>query len=93
MIYFRKLDPAKPRLRERPEKDSQTDSHFESGVRDSAAQVTRARRSRSWIGNVLVYIVVLNLFVEFVGTIVIDSFWISTPTAVLLMLIWATSSR
>ncbi len=36
--------------------------------------------------DVLVYIVVLNLFVEFVDTVVIDSFWISILTAVLLKL-------
>jgi len=38
----------------------------------------------SWTSDVLVYIVVLNLFVEFVDAIVIDSFWISILTAVLL---------
>jgi len=38
----------------------------------------------SWTTDVLVYIVVLNLFVEFVEAIVIDSFWISILTAVLL---------
>jgi hypothetical protein len=40
----------------------------------------------SWVSEVLVDIVVLNLFVEFVHTIVIDSFWISILTAVLLKL-------
>ena len=40
----------------------------------------------SWISEVLVDIVVLNLFVEFVHTIVIDSFYISILTAVLLTL-------
>ena len=38
----------------------------------------------SWTSDVLVYIVVLNLFVEFNDAIVIDSFWISILTAVLL---------
>jgi hypothetical protein len=38
----------------------------------------------SWATDVLVYIVVLNLFVEFVDTVVIDSFWISILTAALL---------
>ena len=38
----------------------------------------------SWTTDVLVYIIVLNLFVEFVDTIIIDSFWISILTAVLL---------
>ena len=40
----------------------------------------------SWVSGVLVDIVVLNLFVEFVHTIVIDSFYISILTAVLLKL-------
>ncbi len=40
----------------------------------------------SWVSEVLVDIVVLNLFVEFVHTIVIDSFLISVLTAVLLKL-------
>ena len=45
------------------------------------------RRFASWMADVLVYIVVLNLFVEFVHTIVIDSFWISILTTVLLKLL------
>lgn len=40
----------------------------------------------SWVSEVLVDIVVLNLFVEFVHTIVIDSFYISILTALLLKL-------
>ena len=44
------------------------------------------QRFMSWMTDVLVYIVVLNLFVEFVDEIVIDSFWISILTAVLLKL-------
>ena len=40
----------------------------------------------SWVSEVLVDIVVLNLFVEFVKTVVIDSFYISILTAVLLKL-------
>lgn len=43
-------------------------------------------RFLSWVSAVLVDIVVLNLFVEFVHTIVIDSFSISILTAVLLKL-------
>src|SRR5215467_14411732 len=43
-------------------------------------------RFLSWVSSVLVDIVVLNLFVEFVHTIVIDSFYISILTAVLLKL-------
>lgn len=46
---------------------------------------TRQRRFASWMTDVLIYIVVLNLFVEFVDAIVIDSFWISILTAVLLV--------
>jgi hypothetical protein len=38
----------------------------------------------SWTKDVLIYIVVLNLFVEYVDAIVIDSFTISIFTAVLL---------
>ena len=41
-------------------------------------------RFESWMTDVLVYIVVLNLFVEFNDAIVIESFWISILTAVLL---------
>ena len=40
----------------------------------------------SWVSEVLVDIIVLNLFVEFVHTVVIDSFYISILTAVLLKL-------
>ncbi len=43
-------------------------------------------RFTSWVSEVLVDIVVLNLFVEFVHTVVIDSFYISVLTAVLLKL-------
>ena len=38
----------------------------------------------SWTKDVLIYIVVLNLFVEYVSKIVIDSFTISIFTAILL---------
>jgi hypothetical protein len=38
----------------------------------------------SWTKDVLIYIVVLNLFVEYVDAIVIDSFTISILTAILL---------
>ena len=44
----------------------------------------KQQRYISWTTDVLVYIIVLNLFVEFVDAIVIDSFWISILTAVLL---------
>jgi hypothetical protein len=56
---------------------------------ESTAALTMTRdqqRFMSWMTDVLVYIVVLNLFVEFVDEIVIDSFWISILTAVLLKL-------
>jgi heme-degrading monooxygenase HmoA len=45
---------------------------------------SKQQRFWSWSSDVLVYIVVLNLFVEFVDAIVIESFWISILTAVLL---------
>ena len=45
---------------------------------------TQQHRFLSWSSDVLVYIVVLNLFVEFNDAIIIDSFWISILTAVLL---------
>ena len=54
---------------------------------DNTMQVVITKRQRqyvSWTSDVLVYIVVLNLFVEFVDAIVIDSFWISILTAILL---------
>lgn len=41
-------------------------------------------RFQSWASDVLVYTVVLNLFVEYVDAIVIDSFTISLFTAVVL---------
>lgn len=54
---------------------------------DNTMQVVITKKQRqyaSWTSDVLVYIVVLNLFVEFNDAIVIDSFWISILTAVLL---------
>lgn len=42
------------------------------------------QRFADWMADVLVYIVVLNLFVEYFDAIVIDSFAISILTAVLL---------
>jgi hypothetical protein len=51
-------------------------------------QTTRAQlRFASWMTDVLVYTVVLNLFVEYSEAIVIDSFTISLLTAVLLKLL------
>ena len=50
--------------------------------------VTSAQRRYSKaMADVLIYIVVLNLFVEFVDAVVIDSFYISILTAVLLTLL------
>jgi hypothetical protein len=43
-------------------------------------------RFTDWTADVLVYIVVLNLFVEYVDEVIIDSFTISILTAVLLKL-------
>ncbi len=55
---------------------------------DTPSTMTRAQaRYVSWVADVLVYIVVLNLFVEFADAIVIDSFWISILTAILLKLL------
>jgi hypothetical protein len=49
-----------------------------------ATVTERQHRFESWATDVLVYIVVLNLFVEFNDAIIIESFWISILTAVLL---------
>jgi len=55
---------------------------------DTPPTMTRAQaRFASWMTDVLVYIVVLNLFVEFADAIVIESFWISILTAILLKLL------
>ena len=54
---------------------------------DNTMQVVITKRQRqyvSWTSDVLVYIVVLNLFVEYVDKVVIDSFTISILTAILL---------
>jgi hypothetical protein len=59
----------------------------ESTSSEAVAPTRAQQRFTSWVSDVLVYIVVLNLFVEFVDTIVIDSFWISILTAVLLKLL------
>ncbi|NKB92639.1 MAG: hypothetical protein GKR85_10280, partial [Candidatus Nanopelagicales bacterium] len=58
-----------------------------SPVRNQLDLVTETRRQRVFaenVLNVLVNVVVLNLFVEFSAAVVIDSFWISLLTAVLL---------
>ncbi len=41
----------------------------------------------SWTTDVLIYVVILNLFEEFSDAITIDSFWISLLTAVLLKIL------
>ena len=48
---------------------------------------TAQQRFASWTTDVLIYTIVLNLFVEHVDTVVIDSFTISLLTAVLLKLL------
>ena len=56
-------------------------------MNDSTDTITitkNQKRFASWIADVLVYIVVLNLFVEYVDAIIIDSFTISILTAVVL---------
>lgn len=54
--------------------------------REPATITPSQQRFISWVSELLVDIVVLNLFVEFVHTIVIDSFAISILTAMLLKL-------
>ncbi len=57
-----------------------------TGQREPSTITPDQLRFISWVSEVLVDIVVLNLFVEFVHTIVIDSFYISILTALLLKL-------
>ena len=51
---------------------------------DTIIITTQQRRFASWMTDVLVYTVVLNLFVEYSDNVVIDSFTISIFTAVVL---------
>jgi hypothetical protein len=54
---------------------------------DNTRTVTISKKQEiffSWASDVLIYTVVLNLFVEYVDAVVIDSFTISILTAVLL---------
>jgi len=56
-------------------------------LNDSTDTITitkNQKRFASWVADVLVYIVVLNLFVEYIDAIIIDSFTISILTAVAL---------
>ena len=58
--------------------------------------VTVTRRQQVFAGavlNVLVNVVVLNLFVEFVDEVIIDSFWISVLAAVLLTMMIGILAR
>ena len=58
--------------------------------------VTVTRRQQVFAGavlNVLVNVVVLNLFVEFADEVIIDSFWISVLTAVLLTVMIGVLSK
>ena len=57
-----------------------------SAGRSSTTTKAQARYA-SWVTDVLVYIVVLNLFIEFADEIIIESFWTSILTAVLLKLL------
>ena len=56
----------------------------EIGDQDAHVMTRAQQRFASWMTDVLVYIIVLNLFVEWVDGVVIDSFTISILTAVLL---------
>lgn len=61
---------------------------------DTGLTVTRAQlRLSSALTQILVTVVVLNLFVEFVDTVVIDSFAVSVLTAVLLWLMLRIITR
>lgn len=56
------------------------------GIRTVTVTEAQARFA-DWMTDVLIYIIVLNLFVEYVDNIVIDSFTISILTAILLKLL------
>jgi len=60
---------------------------IESANSDRSFITEAQRRFASWTTDVLVYIVVLNLFVEWVDAVRIDSFTISILTAVLLKIL------
>ena len=74
--------------RRRPERrEPLVNDDATSPVRNQLDLVTETRRQRVFaenVLNVLVNIVVLNLFVEISAAVVIDSFWISLLTALLL---------
>jgi hypothetical protein len=57
---------------------------------DTARTVTISKKQDifvSWMSDVLIYIVVLNLFVEYLPAVIIESFTISILTAVLLKIL------
>lgn len=57
-------------------------------IKTRTVTVTRAQEIyTSWARDLLIYVVVLNLFVEYVEGVVIDSFTISILTALLLKII------
>ena len=59
--------------------------------RKDTVTITQAQKIYvSWFVDVLIYVVVLNLFVEYVPNVVIDSFTISILTAILLKVLLAT---
>lgn len=58
--------------------------HSESQPKTQMKTTPAQLRFVSWIKDVLIYIIVLNLFVEYNDAIVIDSFTISIFTAILL---------
>ena len=60
---------------------------IESANSDRSFITEAQRRFASWTTDVLVYIVVLNLFVEWVDAVQIDSFTISLLTAILLQVL------
>jgi hypothetical protein len=74
--------------RDRPSRTGGGSRRFAADVVESTDHTITAAQARfvSWVSEVLVDIVVLNLFVEFAHTVVIDSFYISVLTAVLLKL-------
>ena len=61
---------------------------------DDGIRVTRGQELfASWVTDVLVYVLVLNLFVEYVPKVVTESFTISIFTAVVLKLLIDTIAR
>lgn len=64
------------------------EASVERAAETRTVTVTRAQEIyTSWATDLLIYIVVLNLFVEYVEAVVIDSFTISILTALLLKIV------